>query len=481
MKKIIITLLSIFVLFAFKTLQEEPASKDTVQNETKETPPPGGEPKGFSLPEKETYSLPNGMNVVLIPWGEIPKAQISIVVKTGNIHESASQTGISDILGDLLKEGTQQRNSDQVADDIAGMGGNVEIYSGTHIVLTGTSVLYEFTPDAIKLLGEIVTQPLLPESELGRIKNDHIRNLNIQKSRPQPIAREAFFKGMYPDHPYGRVFSTDEIINSFSIEDVRNFYETNFGAKRTTIYVVGKFNKSKVKEAIESLSSWKEGEEANYPIADPNTQADIELIDRKGAPQSTIIMGLPVIDPSDPNYVALDVANSLLGGSFGSRITRNIREDKGYTYSPRSAIVENYKSGVWYEMADVTTEFTGASLKEIAKEIDRLRSEAPPEDELKGVQNYEAGIFVLRNGTPTGIINQLITVDIHQLDDSYLTDHVKNIYAVTPEKVKEVVHEYIDVDKMRLVIVGDEDKVKPQIEGYKNEMELENTDVEIVN
>ena len=192
-------------------------------------------------------------------------------------------------------------------------------------------------------------------------------------------------------------------------------------------------------------------------------------------------MGLPVIDPSNPDFIALDVTNSLLGGSFGSRITSNIREDKGYTYSPRSTITEHYKTGVWYETADVTTEFTGASLQEIAKEINRLREEAPSSQELQGIQNYEAGIFVLRNGTPGGIINQLINLDVHQLPDSYLTNRVQNIYAVTPEKVKDVMDKYIDVDSMTVVIVGDEKLVKPQIEGYKHELDLENSDVIIEN
>ncbi len=449
--------------------------------EVKEKPPKGGEPKDFSLPVKEAYSLENGLDVVLVQWGEIPKVQITFVIKTGNIHETEDQTGISDILGDLIKEGSQQHSADQLANNIAGMGGNINIYSGTHIFNASASVLYEFAPNAINLLSEVVTSPLLPESELDRIKKDMIRNINIEKSSPQPLANEAFFKGIYPNHPYGRVYSSEDLINSFTIDDVKSFYESNFGAKRTTIYVVGKFDTQAVKDAISSLSTWKEGEEANYPIAEPNRDNEVTLIDRKGAPQSTLIMGLPVIDPSNPDYIALDVTNSILGGMFSSRITSNIREDKGYTYSPFSTIQPKYKSGVWYESADVTTEHTGASLKEIAKEINRLREEPPTKEELEGVQNYEAGVFVLQNGTPNGIINQLIELDYLDLDESYLTDRVKNIYAVTPEKVQQMMQEYISVDDLRLVIVGDLEKVKPQIDEYTDELDLENSNMEIIN
>ncbi|UWX56148.1 insulinase family protein [Maribacter litopenaei] len=166
------------------------------------------------------------------------------------------------------------------------------------------------------------------------------------------------------------------------------------------------------------------------------------MIDRD-APQSTIYYGLPTVGPSDDDYVALDVTNSILGGSFASRITSNIREDKGYTYSPYSSLDTNYKSGVWYESADVTTEHTGASLAEIQKEIQRLQEEPPTQEELDGIINYESGIYVLQNSTPNGIIGQLIFLDTHDLDESFLTNKVQNMHAITPEKVQEMTRKYI--------------------------------------
>ena len=126
------------------------------------------------------------------------------------------------------------------------------------------------------------------------------------------------------------------------------------------------------------------------------------------------------------DFVALDVMNSILGGSFGSRITSNIREDKGYTYSPRSTVDSRYKSAIWYEQADVTTEFTGASLQEITKEIERLQNEAPSKEELDGIKNYEAGLFVLLNSTPAGIIGQLVFLDTHELEDDFLINKVQS-------------------------------------------------------
>lgn len=291
------------------------------------------------------------------------------------------------------------------------------------------------------------------------------RNLAVQLSRPGNQAFKEFYAALYPDHPYGRVFPTEEMIDSYTVEDIADFYNENLGARRTTIYVAGNFDASAVQAAVEeSMGDWREGKEAEYPIATPATSAAIKIIDRPGAPQSTIYYGLPVPDPSNPDYLALDVTNSILGGSFASRITSNIREDKGYTYSPYSSLTSNYKTGIWYEAADVTTEHTGASLQEIKKEIETLQNEPPSQKELDGIINYESGIFVLQNSSPNGIIGQLIFLDTHDLEESFLKDKVKNMHGVTPEKVMEMTRKYIRPEQMTLIVVGDKEKIESQID-----------------
>lgn len=440
-------------------------------SQEKELPPEGGTPKGFSLPAKETFTLENGTSGVLIPWGSIPKATIQFVVKTGNINEGPDETWLSDVTTDLMKEGSTFKDGDQIADEIASMGGDLNIGVGNHTTTLTANVLYEYVPDAITLIGQVLTSPSFPEDELERLINDRKRQLSVSKTQPSPQAYEQFYAAIYPDHAYGRMFPTDEMLDSFTIDKLRAFYEANFGGKRTSVYVAGNFNSAKAKQAIEDvMGSWRAGEEANYPLAEPVTATKIEMIDRKDAPQSTLIVGLPVPDPSHPDYIAFDITNSLLGGSFGSRITSNIREDKGYTYSPFSTITDRYKSSIWYEKADVTTDVTGASLREINKEIYRLQDEPPSKEELDGIKNYEAGIYVLQNSTPGGIIGQLSYLETYDLPETFLTDKVKNIYAVTPEQVSELVKKHIRPEDMTLVIVGDKDKIEEQIKEYEKEL-----------
>jgi predicted Zn-dependent peptidase len=343
------------------------------------------------------------------------------------------------------------------------MGGELNVFVGMDQTTINGSVLTEFAGDLITIMSDLVMNPAFPASELERLKNDMKRDLSVQKTQPQALATEKFFEIIYPNHPYGRYYPTDEMLSSYTLDMVKDFYAKNFGAKRSVLYVAGKFDESKVSASIEkAFANWKPGPEVSFPPAQPMRTNQIATLDRKDAPQTTIMVGLPVLTPNDPDYVALSVTNSLLGGSFGSRITSNIREDKGYTYSPFSTIQSRKGVAVWFEEADVTTEHTGASLQEIAKEIKRLQTEPPSKEELEGIQKYEAGIFVLQNSTPGGIIGQLNFLDLHGLSDDYLTNRVKNIYAVTPEKVMQITKDHLKYEDMTMVLVGDQAVLEKQ-------------------
>ena len=189
-------------------------------------------------------------------------------------------------------------------------------------------------------------------------------------------------------------------------------------------------------------------------------------MDRPDAVQSTLIVGMPVIDPSHPDYVPLAVTNTLLGGYFSSRMTTNLREQKGYTYSPFSQLSSRQKDAYWAENADVTTAVTGPSLKEIFLEIDRLQSEPPPLAELQAVKNYATGVFVLQNASRGGIINQLEFVDLHGLPSTYLSDYVRRVNAVTPQVVQQMAQKYIVDDKATIVVVGDRKVVEEQVKPF---------------
>ena len=433
----------------------------------KQEPPAGGAPKAFTVPAHETYSLANGMKVTLVPYGNIPKVTVNVALRSGNIDEAKEQLGVADITGELLKEGTTTQSSKEIAEAAARMGSTLAVAAGADETTVAIDALTESGPAAVKLLAEVVEHPLLPGSELARLKTNALRELAVAKSRPGQIALVRFRKLVYGVHPYGEVLPTEESINQLTIEDAKKFYAANYGALRAHLYVAGKFDSAAMKKAIaESFAGWAKGTPAVEKAPSPKTQRLLDVTDRPGAPQSTLNIGLPVAGPTSPDNVRLIVSNALLGGSFASRITANIREQKGYTYSPRSQISTRYHDAYWVEVADVTTKDTGASLKEIFGEITRLQKEAPGAEELKGIQSYLSGIFVIQNSTRQALIGQLRFVDLQGLGEDYLKTYVQRVNAVTPEEVQATTAKYIKPELMTIVVVGDKGKIAEQLTPY---------------
>lgn len=438
------------------------------QEEAKQKPPAGGAPKAFNLPSKETFALKNGMQVTLVPYGSIPKVTVSAIVRSGSLNEAENQTWLADLTGNMLKEGTTTRTSAQIAEDAARMGGQLSVGVGADTTEISGDVLSEFGPQLVALLADVIEHPSLPASEIARLKTDQLRQLTVARSQPGPLANELFRKLLYPKHPYGRLYPTEAMINSYKIEDVQKFYKDNFGAARTRLYVAGKFDAAAMKKAItQAFESWERGRDALINVPQMTSAArSIHLVDRPGAAQSTLYIGLPAIDPSKPDYIDFQVMNALLGGSFASRITSNIREQKGYTYSPRSQVSTRYRDAFWVEIADVTTSVTGPSIKEILYEIERLQKEPPTAEELQGIKNYLAGIFVLQNSSRQGVISQLAFIDLHGLPDDYLRTYVQRVLAVTPQGVQSAAQKYLPADKIAVVIVGDKSKISEQLSPY---------------
>jgi zinc protease len=433
----------------------------------KQAPPEGTAPKDFTLPAKTVIVLENGLRVTMVPYGNVPKVQIRAVVRVGNGNESANEVWLADIVADLLKEATTTRTAKQIAEDAARLGGSITVAVGDDQTSVTGDVLSEFGPAMAELMADVLCNPGFPESELARIKNDKLRDLSIQKTDPNMIAVEKFRAVLYPDHPYGRTFPTEAMLSGYTIAQVRDFYAANFGAERTHIFVAGKFDPKKMEAAIrKAFTPWTRGTPPVTNVPKPVSKRMVHIIDRPGAPQSTVYIGLPVVDPSNADYRALVLTNSLLGGSFASRITSNIRESKGYTYSPGSMVSSRFRDAYWAEFASVTTDVTGPAIKEILFEINRLQEEAPTEEELQGFKNYLSGTFVLSNSNPGGIINQLAFLNLHGLPDSYLTEYVKTIHAITPAQVQKMAQTYLRDEDMVIVIAGDRKKIEKQLGSF---------------
>ena len=431
------------------------------------TPPAPGAPRDFRVPEPKRFTLANGLEVALVPWGNMPKVRVTLDVRSGNAFEKASEVWLADLTGRLLREGTTTRTATAISEQAARMGGSVSVGVGEDTTTVVGDVLSEFAPQIVDLIADVARNPKFPASELPRLQADLARNLSVALSQPQQVALQKFRAVLYGDHPYGRLFPTEAMIKGYTLAQVQQFYQTTYGAGRSRLYIVGRFDAASTEAAVrKAFEGWAKGAPAVEQPAKPASTRSIYVIDRPGAVQSTVILGVPTIDPSKPDYIALTVMDALLGGAFASRITKNIREDKGYTYSPFSEVSTRYRDAYWAENADVTTAVTGPSIKEILAEIDRIQGAPPEKGELEGIQNYLAGTYVLQNSSRAGITAQLQFMDLHGLPPTYASTYVKQVYGVTPETVMEVAKRYLDDEHATIVVVGDRKVIDEQLKPF---------------
>lgn len=430
----------------------------------KEIPPAPGTPKNFRVPPRRNFTLPNGLHVTLVPFGRVPKVAVELEIRTGIIDQGPDDIGLAAVMSDMLLEGTTTRSAQDISRQAAEMGGSVNVTPGSEVIAIAGEVLSDRASAFIPLLADVALNPRFDAADLQRIIDKHARDNAIALTSPGTLAQKRFREIMYGTHPFANVFAPEAMLRGFTVARVRDFHEKNFGARRSRLYVSGVFNASQLEQAIrDAFSGWAEGAPPteNPPVITAKRQVDV--IDRPNSVQSSIWMGLPVADPSHADWVKMNVTDALLGGAFGSRITSNIREDKGYTYSPGSFIWTRKKASMWVETADVTSNVTGASLTEIFREIDRLRTEAPPKEELDGIKNNLAGVFTVVNSSRFGLINQLEFVDLHGLGDDYVTNYVKNLLAVTPEDVRVTAEKHLDPQKISIAIVGTKRDIEKQL------------------
>jgi predicted Zn-dependent peptidase len=430
----------------------------------REAVPPMGAPRALTLPAKREFSLPNGMQVTFVPFGTVPKTTIVLTIATGNIADG-NKTGLADLVAQLLKHGAGARNTAAVANLAAEFGGGLDAGASVDQFSIALDVLAEHATDAVELLGDVVRRPQLPAADLPGLKSGMKRNLAISRSQSQAVAGEAFAHLMWGDSAYGHAMPTDAEIDSMSLADVRAFVANEFGARRSHLYVAGQFDAAAVEGALRhAFGDWAAGPAPRHETPQAVGGRIVQLIDRPGAKQSTVLLGRAVPGPALPRFMDLSVANALFGGTpLLSRLDQNLREDKGYTYGVGSHLSPYRTIAGWALSADINTADTAAALAEVFSELAKLRTVEARADELRAVQNYRAGNFLIGASSRQGLVGQLEFLQQQGLGDDWLVHYVDHLTAVTPADVRHAAEESLDPHQMVLVVVGDLAKIKPAI------------------
>lgn len=439
------------------------------QAQQKTSPPPPGPARPVNLPKITEKKLANGLTVVMAPLPNVPKITAFLTIRAGQATGREKHPGIAQIAARVANEGTETRTSKQIKEEVRSIGGALALNTDPDATIMSASALSEFSTRLLDLMSDVIQHPAFPESELALAKANTIEEIHAGRADPNFLANERFQKTIFGDHPYGFVVPDEKSINALTRENLKEFAATYYAPNNSFLVVVGDFNPDKLFGEIEkAFGSWK-----NHPLpqepalaAAPRAKRQIFFVNRPGSIQSTIYLGNTTIPRKDQDYFAIRTADTIYGGSFYSRLTRNIREEKGYTYSPFSTSTTLARSGYFLVGAAVRNEVTGPTLKEIFYELERMRSAPVTVEELDAAKAYSTGQFSVELASQAGLAGRINTVYLYDLPRDFITTFRPKIEALTTADIQKAATKYFDASGFAVVIVGDYDKVKDQISPY---------------
>ena len=427
-------------------------------------PPELGPPPSLTLPPIHRFELSNGAQVVLLEKHNVPVVQVNLVVKTGYTSDPGDMTGLASMTADMMDEGAAGLDALQLADVIDFLGARLSVRAGGHQSTVALRTPASRLEPARDVMGDVVLRPDFPAAELERKRLERLTALVQARDEARIIASVMFDRTLYgTEHPYGKTSTGDErSIRAVQVDDLQRFHDTYFRPNNAFFVVVGDITVDAMKPKLEALfGSWQPGNipSSSWPQADQVETTEIFLVDRPGAAQSEIRIGRIGVPRLTDDYYSLVVANTILGGSFTSRLNSNLREEHGYTYGARSFFDFSQFAGPFQAGAAVQTAVTDAALTEFMKELNGIL-EPVPEEELTRAKNFVALRFPSRFQTVAGIAGRLTEVELYDLPDGYFNEYVQRILAVTKDDVQRVAREYIVPSELAIIVVGDREVIE---------------------
>jgi predicted Zn-dependent peptidase len=460
MKKIIASITAVLFATAMIAQQQKPAPKEKLDRSKRPAAAPA---PIIKLGNIQNFQLPNGLKVV--ENHKAPTVAYSMVL---DIHPKleADAAGLANITSELLTSGTKSRTKDQLDNDID--------FIGATLTATPTSLYAaSLKKQNIKLL-ELMTDVLLnaefKQEELDKLKTQTLSGLEQEKDDPDAISNNVkSVLNFGKNHPYGEN-PTVESVGKISLEKCNEYYSTYFRPNVAYLAIVGDVTLAEIKPLIEKyFGSWKSAEvpRPEYPTPAAPSKTRVAVVNKAGAVQSVINVTYPVdLKPNNEDVIKARVMNTILGAGFSSRLFMNLREKRGYTYGSYSALNNDELAGEFSAYAKVRTAVTDSSVTEILYELNRLRTEKVPADELEGIKSYLNGSFAISLEDPETVARFAINTDRYKLPKDYYANYLKNLAAVTSDDVYAMAQKYIRPENATILVVGDQDAVSKSLERF---------------
>jgi zinc protease len=426
-------------------------------------------PPALRVPTVQTATLPNGLQIAVVEMHQVPVVDVSLVIGAGSVRDPADLPGLATFTAAVLQEGAGRRGSLEIADEVAYLGARLSTSASYDAATVSLHVPKRRLGPALDLMADVVLRPTFPDTEIARQRE--LRRTQILQQRDQPVAMAtiAFSAIVFgPAHPYGRPLGgTETSTAALNRDRVAQFYQAYYRPTTARMLVVGDVSLAEAKRLVaERFGSWAGGDVADVEPVTPPAPAPrtIYLVDKPGAAQSVFRIGQVGVSRSTPDFYALHVLNTILGGSFTSRLNQNLRETHGYTYGANSQFAMRRMAGPFVAASSVVTAKTDSSLIEFLKELRRIRDDAVPQAELDKAKAYITLGLPSEFETTAGAAAQFRELLLYGLPLDYYARYIRQINAVTAADVQRVARTYLDPDHFAIVVVGDRSQIAAGLE-----------------
>lgn len=427
--------------------------------------------QGYSLPKYSTFKLDNGLTVNLMEQHDVPLISIVAVVPAGAIYDGA-QSGLASLTATALKHGTANYNRSVIDDELDFIGATINTAAYKEFARVTADFATKDQKKVLAIFKEILLNPTFNEEEFEKEKSRLLVRLEQQKESPKNVIGSYFDKQLYGNHPYGNIGSgVKTTVEKLTVTDVKKFYEANYTATNSAITIVGDFTISDMKKSITTLfSSWKKSkiekeDLANTKIEKP-TSAKVLLINKDDANETTFYIGSTGISRDNPDFVAIDVVNTLFGGRFTSMLNDELRVNTGLTYGARSSF-NSYKNGGSFTISTFTNvKTTEAALDKAVQVLNTLHDKGINEQNLTSAKNYVKGQFPPEYETSGQLASLLSQMFWYKLDRSFIDDFEKNVDSIDLAKANKIIATYFPKDNLQFTIVGRASEIRDIVSKY---------------
>jgi len=423
----------------------------------------------IKLPPIKKTMLDNGLKVIVIEQHELPIVAFRLILKSGSACDPSGKAGLADLTAGLLRKGTKTRSATQVSEEIDFVGGSLDAGSDRDATYASCRVLTKHFDTGLGLLADVMLNPTFKEDEVERLRKQTLASIQQKKDDPGNVAGEKFRQFVFGDNPYGLpTEGTEESIITLTRDDIVNFHKKYYVPSNAVLAVVGDVKNADVLKKVKAKFSQWSGTPVTLPtlVEPPAIKGyQILLVDKPDLTQTYIELGHLGIDRKNPDIFAVRVMNYILGGGgFASRLMDAVRAKRGLTYD----ISSTFDYLKWRGAFDVSTftqnDSTSAAITAIIEQLKKIRSEGVTDKELEDTKSFYSGYFPLQFETPEQIATQILTVELYDLGEDYITNYTKYINAVTQADIQRVAQKYIDPDNLKMVVVSKADQVKPSLE-----------------